>query len=40
MNKIYWKLTHLRDKKFMPRFLVTILDWLRYEVFFPYDEGL
>ena len=32
-KKIYWQLTLLRDKGWMPNFIVSIIDWFRYEVF-------
>lgn len=35
-ERIYWQLTHLRDKSWMPSPAVWCLDWLRYEVFYPY----
>ena len=37
-DRIYNKLTNLRDIKFMPRSIVDLIDWLRYEIFFPYEE--
>lgn len=33
-HAVYWKLTRIRD--FLP-FLAPPLDYLRYEVFYPYD---
>ena len=30
---IHWELTYLRDRRWMPGFLVDAIDWLRYEVF-------
>lgn len=35
-NKIYWKLTYLRDWLIWP--LYVPIDWLRYEVFYPEDD--
>jgi len=29
---IRWQLTLLRDKSWLPDFLVDFIDWLRYEV--------
>ena len=37
-DKIYNKLTNLRDITFMPKPMVDLIDWLRYEIFFPYEE--
>ena len=31
-EKIRWQLTLLRDKSWLPMFLVDFIDWLRYEV--------
>jgi len=33
-DKIYWKLTLLRDNHWMPNFIREIIDWLRYEIFY------
>jgi len=36
MNKhsIYWRLTLLRDKPYIPGILVRFIDYLRYEYFY------
>jgi hypothetical protein len=37
-EKIYWKLTFLRDKDWMPDVFVGAIDYMRYEWFYtPYD---
>lgn len=35
---IYWKLTHLRDKAWVPGWMRVIIDYLRYDVFHPEDD--
>ena len=35
---LYWKLTFLRDKKWMPWFLVKFIDWIRYDLLFDIDS--
>lgn len=35
--KIYSILTDLRDSWHCPEFLRKVIDWLRYEIFYPYD---
>lgn len=37
-DAIHWKLTLLRDKDWMPQFLVDAIDYLRYEVFYVERE--
>lgn len=32
--KIYLKLTYLRDWDYMPRKIVKLIDWVRYEFFY------
>lgn len=37
-QKINWQLTLLRDRWFIPSFLVSIIDFMRYEWFYTeYD---
>jgi hypothetical protein len=31
---IYYHLTLLRDKPYLPQFIINFIDWLRYEVFY------
>lgn len=35
---IYWRLTLIRDKRYVPGFITEGIDWLRYEVFYPYSD--
>jgi len=37
-SKINWQLTLLRDKDWMPTFLVNIIDWMRYEWFYESEQ--
>lgn len=33
---IYHQLTFFRDKDWVPERVVRVVDWLRYEIFYPY----
>ena len=33
----WWQLTKLGDRIEGPEWLLDIIDWFRYEVFYPYD---
>lgn len=37
-HAIYSQLTFLRDKDWLPEPVRIFVDWLRYDVFYPYDE--
>ncbi len=34
---IYFHLSLIRDKSWLPEFIINIIDWLRYELFYNYD---
>lgn len=39
LRKLQWwgRLSRMRDHRSCPSFLVRLIDWLRYEYFYPYD---
>ncbi len=38
MKRGYWKLTHLRDKNWMPSIIVKFIDWIRYEFLWEHED--
>ena len=35
---IYWRLTILRDTRYVPSLLIRLIDYIRYDIVYPYDE--